>query len=267
MPTAHVNGTNLYYEESGQGPHMLFIHGMCGDASVWANQRERLSSHFHCVAYDRRGHSRSPRGPIAPRPVELHADDAAQLIVELGLAPCILVGSSGGARIALDVLRRYPRLVERAALSEPPAFGLDPALGQAFMDDVMPAVQDALASGGPRAAVDVFFEIACPGLWNRLSEERRNTPYRANAAEMVDEFSSPPYQITPADLEQIRRPCLIIRGSESLLFLRAITDILVKHLPDAQLVELAGSGHVTYAEQPAEFAAAVEAFALANLKR
>src|SRR5262245_23810481 len=124
MPTVNVNGTTLYYDEASTGQPLLFIHGMCGDASVWADQMRRLAPYFRCVAYDRRGHSRSPLGPITQRTVELHTDDAAQLILELGLTPCLVVGSSGGARIALDLIRRYPRLVAGAVLSEPPATAL-----------------------------------------------------------------------------------------------------------------------------------------------
>lgn len=134
MPTISVNGTNLYYEQMGSGQSMLFIHGMCGDASVWADQMQRLSPNFRCVAYDRRGHSRSPLGQIAERTVELHADDAAQLILNLGLAPCVLVASSGGARVAVDVARRYPHLIGGAVLSEPPLLALAPDEGRSFVD-------------------------------------------------------------------------------------------------------------------------------------
>jgi hypothetical protein len=41
--TSEVNGTTLHYERSGQGPAMLFVHGMCGDADVWADQARRFS--------------------------------------------------------------------------------------------------------------------------------------------------------------------------------------------------------------------------------
>ncbi len=261
MPMVSVSGTQLYYEEAGAGQPMLFIHGMCGDASAWADQMQRLTPYYHCVAYDRRGHSRSPLGHVAQRTVELHADDAAQLIMELGLAPCMLVASSGGARVAIDIVRRYPRLVAGAVLSEPPVLALAPDGGEAFIGEVKPAVESAVARGGPRAAVDAFFEIVCPGLWRELPEARRDVPYRANAAELLGDISMPPYQITPADLAQIRVPCMIIRGSESNPTLRAIAGVLAENIPGARLLELEGSGHVTYFEKPAEFAAAVVAFA------
>jgi pimeloyl-ACP methyl ester carboxylesterase len=261
MPAVNINGTTLYYDQAGTGQPMLFIHGMCGDASVWADQIRRLAPHFHCVDYDRRGHSRSPLGQIAERSVELHADDAAQLILELNLAHCLVVGSSGGARIALDLIRRYPDLVRGAVLSEPPTMALAPDGGKAFMEQVKPAVEGAVARGGPRAAVDAFFEIACPGLWQTLPEERRDVPYRANAVELFGDLSAPQYQITTADLEAMYVPSLIMRGSESHPMFHAITSTLAATMPYAQLLELQGSGHVTYAEKPEEFATAVELFA------
>ncbi len=92
----------------------------------------RLGDAFRTVAYDRRGHTRSRRSEVTES-VELHADDAAAVIRALGLAPVILVGSSGGARICLDVVRRYPDLVRGAMLSEPPVFSLSSAIAEEFM--------------------------------------------------------------------------------------------------------------------------------------
>jgi pimeloyl-ACP methyl ester carboxylesterase len=261
MSTVSVNGTQLYYEEAGSGHPLLFIHGMCGDASVWTDQMQRLAPRFHCFAYDRRGHSRSPLGQITQETVELHADDAAQLIMALGLAPCILVGSSGGARIATDVIRRYPRLIAGAVLSEPPIMALMPDGGAALLGEIKLAVEPAVARGGPRAAIDAFFELLCPGLWRTLPEERRNVPYRANAHAFFGDIAAPTYQITPADLALIRVPTVVMSGDESHPMLRAVAGVLADNIPGARLIALTHSGHVTYAEQPAAFADAVLTFA------
>ena len=42
MPIIDVHDTSLYYERAGSGPAVLFVHGMCGDAEVWADQAQRL---------------------------------------------------------------------------------------------------------------------------------------------------------------------------------------------------------------------------------
>ena len=260
MPSVSLNGADLYYEAHGAGPPVLFVHGMCGNANVWDDQAARLAGRFRCLTYDRRGHSRSSLGAVQQRTVGLHGDDAAALIRALGLAPCLLVGSSGGARVALDVVRRYPELLRGAVLSEPPLFALDPAGGARFQAELRPALEQALAAGGPRAAVDVFFEHVCPGLWRMLDEERREG-YRANAGELLPDLQMPPYQVGRDDLARVRVPCLVLKGDRSHPVLMRIADRLAEALPGAELVTVRGCGHVTYAEQPAAFAAAVRAFA------
>lgn len=259
MPTIPVLDTTIYYEQAGQGPALLFIHGMCGDAKVWAGQVERLAGRFNCVTYDRRGHTRSGLG-AEPESVAAHAADAAALIEALGLARPVLVGSSGGARIAVELARTRPGLFAGAVFSEPPIFSLDPAAGQAFMTEVAAAVRPAAETGGPPAAVDAFFPLVCPGLWSRLDETAKDR-YRANGPMMLAEFTSPPYQLGLQDVTGIALPCLVIAGTESHPALRAIAAALARALPDARFIELAGSGHVTYAERPDEFARAVAAFA------
>jgi pimeloyl-ACP methyl ester carboxylesterase len=254
-----VNGATLYYDEMGAGIPLLFIHGMCGSADVWRDQTQRLSSQFRCIAYDRRGHTRSSLGAITQRTVELHADDAATLIETLGLAPCVLVGSSGGARVAFDVVRRFPYLLRGAVLSEPPIMALDPEGAKDFQRRLKPAVEAALTRGGPVAAVDTFFEIMCPGLWSALPEAARD-PYRANSRELLGDLQMPEYRVTSTDLTQLQTPCLAIRGSESLPLFQHIVGVLAEQMPNCQLIEFAGSGHVTYFEKPEAFAAAVTSF-------
>ena len=254
MPNCPISGTELYYEDTGNGPAALFIHGMCGSANVWDGQVERLADEFRCVTYDRRGHSRSPLGNVTERSVELHADDAAQLIEALHLAPCVLVASSGGARIGVDLLRRYPPLFSWAALSEPPIFGLDPEQGgRQVMLDLQPGIEAAMKRGDPRGAVDAFFEYMCPGLWRQLDDSGREL-YRANHVELMGDLQMRSYEITPADLASIDTPCTIISGAESHPVLRRVAAVIADAMPNGKLVEIPGVGHVTYAEAPAPFA-------------
>lgn len=259
MPTIPVRDTDIYFERAGQGPALLFIHGMCGDATVWAGQAERLAGQFSCVRYDRRGHTRSGPG-IEPESVATHAADAAALIEALELERPVVVGSSGGARIAVELARTRPGLLTGAVYSEPPIVSLEPAAGQAFMTEVAAAVRPAAETGGPAAAVDAFFPLFCPGLWSRLNETAKDR-YRANGPMMLAEFAGPRYQLDLGEVTGIALPALVIAGTDSHPALRAIAATLARALPDARFAELAGSGHVTYAERPDEFARAVAAFA------
>ena len=252
-----MNGTALYAEQQGVGPSLVFVHGMCGDASVWADQVARLSDRFQCTTYDRRGHTRSPRTE-ATECVELHADDLASLITALDLAPTIVVGSSSGARVTLDLIRRCPRLVHGAVLSEPPVGALAPDLFEAMIDAVAPAVKRASNTDGPRAAVDAFFDAVCPGLWSRIDESHKDR-YRDNAPMLFADLAMPPYRITRVDIACIDVPTLVVAGRASHPALRTAAHTLSMWLPDARHLEL-DCGHVTYAEQPQGFADAVAAF-------
>ncbi|MGH9284948.1 MAG: alpha/beta fold hydrolase, partial [Acidimicrobiales bacterium] len=259
MATIEVDGTTLYYEATGKGPALLFIHGMCGDADVWADQARRFDDRHTCVRYDRRGHSRSEWGehPISPA---RHADDAASLIEALGLAPCLLVGSSGGAVVAFEVARRHRHLLRGTVLSEPPLFGVEPGAGRAFMGQLAPRLEQALAEGGPAAGVDAFFSFVCPGLWSAIEEGRKDR-YRANAGIGFADLKAPPIDLEPADLAAIDLPVLVLAGTASHPAFGSVARRLAAGLPDARFVELEGSGHVTYAERPDAFARAVAAFA------
>src|SRR5512146_3150675 len=101
MAEVEANGVRLHYDVTGDGPPLVFVHGMCGQGAVWAGQVERLSGEFTCVTYDRRGHGSSGDADV-PHSVPLHGDDLAGLVEGLGLGPVIVVGSSGGARVGLD---------------------------------------------------------------------------------------------------------------------------------------------------------------------
>ena len=77
MAELDVNGVRLHYDVSGEGPPLVFVHGMCGRGQVWAGQVERLAGEFTCVIYDRRGHGMSTDGD-AVHSVPLHGDDFAE---------------------------------------------------------------------------------------------------------------------------------------------------------------------------------------------
>ena len=181
------------------------------------------------------------------------------MIKALHLAPVILVGSSGGARISIDLLRRYPELVRGAALSEPPVFALSPSIGADFMSQVKPAVEKALSSDQPQSAVDAFFNVIDPMFWDHAPDERKAV-YRANLPAMLADLQQPLYQLTTADLGKIDRTCLMMYGSASPKWFIEIAKIVAGAIPNCRLVEIAGAGHATYAAQPVEFAAAVRDF-------
>jgi len=253
-----IRGTDLFVRESGSGPALLFIHGMCGDADVWLDQQRRLSDAFRCVAYDRRGHTRSPFGS-GVRTVEAHADDAAALIEALNLGPAMIIGSSGGARIGVDMTRRYGVALRGAVLSEPALIALSDDGGKSFVAEVGPALR---AAPTPQAAVDAFFMQVDPQLWSRMSEDRKDA-FRANHVELSGDLEMPTYAPTDDELASIQVPTGFVLGGESEPIFGEIVRHVAKVVPGATLTVLDGATHATYASAPEAFSEVVRSFAVA----
>ena len=109
MPTTTSVVSDLHHELRGSGPAVLFIAGASGDAGHFARTAERLADEFTTVTFDRRGCSRSAHlVDEEVMSIAAQADDAAALIEELGLAPAIVFGTSGGGDIALELVARRP---------------------------------------------------------------------------------------------------------------------------------------------------------------
>src|SRR5205809_3661020 len=98
--TLKVPGATLYVETRGSGPVLLCISGGPTDAGMFTDLAGRLADRYTVVAYDQRGHSRSPLdGEPQDIPVSLHADDAAAVVGASGGEPAFVYGNSGGATI------------------------------------------------------------------------------------------------------------------------------------------------------------------------
>jgi pimeloyl-ACP methyl ester carboxylesterase len=111
-----VEGSDITYQVSGDGPPVLLIHGAFGVLEVWSDIQDALAGTHQVIGYDRRGHGRSPNGTPD---VRVHARDAAELIDHVVGEPAIVVGWSGGANVAMELIRAHPEQVRAAILIEP----------------------------------------------------------------------------------------------------------------------------------------------------
>ena len=115
MPTAHVNDVDLYFEEAGDGPQVLFLNGSGATLVTAAPILERLRSHFRVLAFDARGLGRS--GPIdTPYTMADLAADGLALLDHAGWATCRVAGISFGGMVAQELAVTAPDRVERLAL-------------------------------------------------------------------------------------------------------------------------------------------------------
>lgn len=117
MPTAHVNGLDLYFERAGEGPPLLFISGTGGDLRAKPNVFDGpFAKAFDLLAYDQRGLGRSEK-PDRPYSMADYADDAAALMAAQGWDQALVIGVSFGGMVAQELALRHPQRVSRLVLA------------------------------------------------------------------------------------------------------------------------------------------------------
>ena len=102
MATATINGVELYYEEHGSGPPILFHHGFTGSHDGFVPIAERLRDRFRCILMDCRGAGDSER-PAGGYTIEQYAKDVVGMLDHLGLDQVAYVGHSMGGGIGFQL--------------------------------------------------------------------------------------------------------------------------------------------------------------------
>ena len=111
------DGTQIYYNDWGQGQPVVFSHGWPLSADAFEDQMYFLAAHgYRCIAHDRRGHGRSSQ-PWNGNDMDTYADDLAELVEQLDLKKAVHVGhSTGGGEVTRYIGRHGTKRVAKAVL-------------------------------------------------------------------------------------------------------------------------------------------------------
>ena len=115
MPSAVVNGIELYYERSGRGPRLLFLNGSGSSIATSELLIKLFTSDFEVLVHDQRGLGASE---IPPGPYSMadYAADAAALLDHVEWERANVVGVSFGGMVAQELAVTHPERIERLAL-------------------------------------------------------------------------------------------------------------------------------------------------------
>src|SRR5215468_8083590 len=110
MPYLDRPDCRIYYETAGQGPALIFAHGLGGNHLSWWQQVPHFRERYTCVTFAHRGFSPSESGADSVGPFGF-VDDLAALIDHLGLGDVRLVAQSMGGWTCLGYALRHPERV------------------------------------------------------------------------------------------------------------------------------------------------------------
>jgi pimeloyl-ACP methyl ester carboxylesterase len=268
MPYATTDDdVRLYYEDTGAGEAMVFVHEFAGDHRQWEPQVRYFSRRYRCITFDARGYPLSD----VPEADEKYSQDRARddikaITDHLGIERAHIVGHSMGAFATLHFGLRYPARALSLVLAGC-GYGAHPDAQQAFLD-LTKRTADMFRSESMETAAAKY--ARSPGrLQYRAKDPRGYAEFAATLAEHSAEGSA----LTMANVQRLRPslwdlqdelkalelPVLIITGDEDDPCLDP--GVFMKRLiPNAGLAMVPKTGHTINTEEPALFNQYVEDF-------
>jgi pimeloyl-ACP methyl ester carboxylesterase len=264
MPNLRANGISLYYEETGAGPPLVFVHEFAGDHRSWHPQIRFFSRRYRTIAFNARGYPPSdvPKD-VAAYSQDQAADDIRGVLDALGIARAHVCGLSMGGFATLHFGLRHP---DRALSLVVGGAGYGSASGERdkFRQDSettarrletegMNAVADFYAKGPTR----VQFMDKDPLGWREFDAWLREGSAAGHALTLRGVQMTRPsiFDLGPR-LRALEVPTLVITGDEDDPCLEA--GIFMKRMmPSAGLAVLPKSGHTINLEEPEMFNRAI----------
>lgn len=252
MPSIHVNGAWLHYEERGSGAEtVVFSHGLLWSGRMFDAQVEALRDRYRCITYDLRGQGLS-EVTEGGYDMDTLADDAAALIEALGAAPCHFVGLSMGGFIGMRLAIRRPELLRSLVLMETSPYPEPEASARKYR--LLGLVARWISM---RLVADRVMKIMFG--WTFLNDPGRAEERREWRARML---ANHPVGIQRAlrgvtdregvdlQLDRIRTPTLVVVGTEDVATPRDQAERIADRIPGARLVVIPCAGHTSSVEEP-----------------
>jgi pimeloyl-ACP methyl ester carboxylesterase len=244
--------SKLAYDDHGQGPVILLIHGFPLCRRMWQPQLQPLvAAGYRVITPDLRGYGESSpeRFPIR---MEQYADDLIALLDELHVEQAVIGGFSMGGYILMSLLERYPERF-RAALFLMTRAAADDGAGKQRRK----LLADEALEMGPDRVADAFASLLfAPGTGpdSELVREVRGwmlaTPPGSMAAGLLAMRDRKDYI---GQLKTFNLPALVVGAEQDLAIPLGHSVVLDKGLPNSVLQVITGAGHLANLEQPEQF--------------
>jgi 3-oxoadipate enol-lactonase len=253
----------IAYQRVGEGPPLVFAHGLGGCFMSWFQQVAHFAPRYTCISFSHRGFFPSTAPADGPDPAQ-YAGDLAALVDQLGLDDIRFVGQSMGGWTGVEYALMRPGRVKALVLCATTG-SLDPrqmrlperdllaAWGQqsqAAREDLL--ARNILPAGGAPMAQ------ASPGLHLLYSQFDALTLGMDKEAVRAKLWAA--RRRPPSDLAKAGCPVLFIPGGHDIVIPPFAARAMAAEIPGARVTPIPAAGHSGYFEHAAAFNALLEAF-------
>jgi 3-oxoadipate enol-lactonase len=255
MPEKQINGSNIHYNDTGNGNPLVLLHGFPLDSRIWRELIPPLAAHARVITLDLPGFGKSTT--TKPFTMETIADDVHQLLHDIGALPCELAGLSMGGYVALAYAKKYLADLRGLILIDTRSQADTPQGREAR--NAMIAL--ANTKGSMAVAEQMFPKMLGPN------------PDPKVAAELMDIMKACPVKGIQYALDAMRDrpdstdllptlalPTLIIVGESDAITPPELSRTMHQAIPGSKLSIIPSAGHMSPMEQPAAVANAIQEF-------
>jgi pimeloyl-ACP methyl ester carboxylesterase len=253
----------IRYEVTGEGPAIVFAHGLGGNLMTWWQQVAHFAPRYTCVAFSHRGFFPSTAPAEGPDPTA-YAGDLAALVDELGLGDvriiCQSMGGWSGVEYALMRPGRVKALVLGATtgsldarqMREPERGRLDAWKRDAAATRAALAARHINPAAGARMAEE---QPALYQLYQHIFGLNQGFDREAVRAKLDAHRRRPPESFAAANC-----PVLFVPPEEDIVLPPFAAAAMASVIPGARVAPILKAGHSAQFERAAAFNALVDAF-------
>jgi 3-oxoadipate enol-lactonase len=249
MPKLHTRGINVYYEITGGGEPLLFIHGLGSSTHSWQMQVPVFSRYYRVITFDLRGHGRSDK-PLEPYNISMFAADTAELMKSLSISSAHVVGFSLGGMVGFQLCLDAPDMVKSLVVVNAPVTGYKQSFGEGFESwRHFTRVQLTGIRKERQLASQQLFPKQAEEQWRQTLTERfaiNNMLAQANSFWAILKGS------LADNLSLINCPTLVVASDEDYVPL-SVKNAYVSRIPRAEIVVIPNSRHAVPTEQSERF--------------
>ncbi len=269
---AKSDGLAIAYTDVGQGPTIVFLHGIGSTRRVWDEQLRALSHRFRCIALEYRGYGESqvpPSESLAEGAADAqaitrnaYARDTIAVLDAAGVAKGHLCGVSLGGIVALETYRHRRYRVASLILCD--TFAYYPGGAQRMVERISMLDETGMQGFAQSASPGILKSDALPEQLESVGRQMSSIPLEVYKASTRATWMGDYRSLLP----DIEVPVLVVWGErDESIAPRALSQEIADGISTCSGVQvIPDAGHVPNLDNPARFDAVVGAFVENNSK-